>query len=255
MARPKIKADITLEVRLNQVETDEASRQAYDHIYDGDGLTQLESFYLWLLEIMRLQPSTRYLDISCGRGELISYAKNKHIQNVHGLDLSESALAFCRRKTTHNNLTTGNSQQLPYRDNAFDVISNIGSLEHYVDMPMAVRETARVLTHDGRAYILVPNTFSLLNNIWIAFRHGYTSYDPYQPIQRYAARIEWQELLEENGLIVEKTLGYDRPRPRTWNDLTTRYLANPRELVRWLASPFIPLNLAFCFVFICRKGS
>ncbi len=254
MARPEVKADIALDVRLNQVATTDESRQAYDAVYDAEGLTQPESFYIWLLKLMQLRPMETYLDISCGRGELIEYAQRTGIRSVHGLDLSFNALAFRHAQSPTQRLTTANSQIMPYRDDSFDVISNIGSLEHYVDMAAAVREMARVLKQTGRAYVLVPNTFSLLNNIWIAYRQGYTSYDPYQPIQRYMARIEWHELLEENGLQVMETLGYERPRPYTVRDFWVNYVNRPKEIARWLLSPFIPLNLAFCFVFVCHKA-
>jgi SAM-dependent methyltransferase len=121
-------------------------------------------------------------------------------------------------------------------------------------MQTAVREMARVLKPNGRAVVLVPNTFSLLNNIWIALRQGRTSIDPYQPIQRYGARYERQELLEDNGLVVQKTIKYDRVKPRTRNELKT-LLSHPKELARLILAPFVPLNLAFCFVFICHKAN
>ena len=120
-------------------------------------------------------------------------------------------------------------------------------------MKTAVREMTRVLKPGGRAYVLVPNTFSLLTNIWIAFRQGRTSIDQ-QPIQRYAARLEWQQLVEEYGLVVYKTFKYERERPRTWSDLI-HYLSHPKALTRLLLTPIIPLNLAFCFVFVARKSA
>jgi hypothetical protein len=107
------------------------------------------------------------------------------------------------------------------------------------------------LRPDGLALFLVPNTFALLTNIWYAFRRGRTVIDPYQPIQRYGARYEWQELLEANGLVVERTLKFERVLPRTWKDLIA-YLRRPKQVIRLLLTPFIPLNLAFSFIFICR---
>ena len=92
-----------------------------------------------------------------------------------------------------------------------------------------------------------------MTNVWIAFRQGRTSIDPYQPIQRYAARYEWQDLLEGNGLVVTKTQRYKSVRPRTWPDFL-HYLRRPKQLVRLLLSPFIPLNLVWAFVFVCRKA-
>ncbi len=245
-------AHIMLEVRLRQAETDAASRAAYDNVYLAEGLSQLPSFYLHILHLLALQPGERYLDISCGRAEVLALVATPEVER-HGLDWAFPAVQFGRRYAPDTGLVTGDSQALPYPDASFDVLSNIGSLEHYLDMPAAVREMARVLRPTGRALVLVPNTFSLLNNIWIAFRQGRTSIDPYQPIQRYAARLEWQQLLEENGLHVERTLKYERPWPRTAAD-RRYYWRHPKELGRLLLSPLIPLNLAFCFIFLCRRG-
>lgn len=247
------KAEIMLEVRLNKACTDQDSKQQYENVYSEMGhIAQSHSFYQWILDLLQLQPHETYLDISCGQAELPKLAQTSGIQS-HGMDLSHNALITGRTAIKANNLVTANSQQLPYKESSFDVISNIGSLEHFIDMPMAVRETARVLKEDGRALILVPNTFSLLTNIWIALRQGRTSIDYYQPIQRYAARYEWQELLEQNGLTVNKTIKYERPRPRNKNDLKN-YLHHPKEMLRLLLTPFIPLNLAWSFVFICQKA-
>lgn len=251
--KPVPGAQIILEARLDQVQTDHESRVAYEAVYSDGGISQSDSFYKWILELLAIQPNESYLDISCGRAELLTLAQQQGIK-AHGIDLSYNALHYGKYIQQSHNLVTANSQDLPYANNSFAVISNIGSLEHYVDMDRAVQETARVLNSTGRAYILVPNTFSLFTNIWIGFRQGRTSIDPYQPIQRYAARYEWQELLEKNGLIVTDTIKYERPWPRTKADCLN-YLRHPKDLVRLMLSPLIPLNLSFCFIFVCCKAT
>lgn len=239
-----------LEIRLPQMATDNDSRQAYDTLYTEGDISQRASFYLWLHDLFALKPGDRYLDISCGRAYLPRLAQAAGVQ-AHGLDLSHAALKGGRDHGGVANLVTGNSQELPYADGSFDAVSNIGSLEHYVDLYTAVREMTRVLKPGGRAFVLVPNTFSLTTNIWIALRQGRTSIDE-QPIQRYAARQEWQALIETYGLVVEKTHKYEREWPRTWGDLKY-YLTHPKDMARVLFKPLVPLNLAFCFVFVARK--
>lgn len=247
-----MKPDIRFEIRLNQTETSSASRTAYDTIYDDGDISQTDSFYLWIGDLLQLRPGEKYLDISCGRGQVVQLAAQSGA-TAFGLDLSHVALVSGRPAEYGIGLTTGNSQQLPFADNSFDVMSNIGSIEHYVDMPQAVREMSRTLKPSGRAIILVPNSFSLLHNILLAYKTGRTIVDN-QPIQRYAARAEWQDLLEENGLKVQKTLRYEIERPRTSADWQ-HYFRHPKKLVRLLVKPFIPLNLSFCFIYICQKAS
>lgn len=244
------KAEIILEIRLNQVSTDQSSQKAYDSIYTQTDIALRGSFYLWLIELLALQRDDIYLDVSCGHGQLTSLAQQRGIQ-AYGLDLSYIALH--QGKNDHNQpvLVSANAQQLPFINECFSVISNIGSIEHYTDMHAAVSEMTRVLKPGGRAVVLLPNTFSLMHNIWVAWRHGRTNIDN-QPIQRYAARQEWQQLLESNGLVVDKTIKYEIERPRTLTD-SLSYLRHPKRLLKFLITPFIPLNLTFCFVFFCHK--
>ncbi|MBI1880698.1 MAG: hypothetical protein HYR94_21185 [Chloroflexi bacterium] len=60
-------------------------------------------------------------------------------------------------------------------------------------------------------------------------------------------------MLEANGLAVRRTLKYERAWPRTWAD-GRWYLRRPKQLIRLLLQPLIPLNLAFCFIFVCQKA-
>lgn len=236
------------EVRLK---TADDSQQAYDDLYSEVGISQPYSFYLWMMEILGLRPDDVYLDISCGRGELVAMAQARGVR-AHGMDISHAALQDGRGDLVENHFVVCDAEQLPYADGVFSVASNMGSLEHFEDMATAVREMARVLRANGRAFVLVPNTFSLMTNIWIALRQGRTSTDN-QPIQRYAARQEWQQLLEENGLRVERTLKYEHVMPRTRQDWWG-HLQHPKRLMRLVFMPFIPLNLAYGFIFVCRKG-
>lgn len=244
------KPSILLEIRLPEIESTQDSKSAYETIYTESDISQRDSFYLWLASLFKLRPNEVYLDISCGRAHLID-AVQKHGVHAYGLDLSHTALVSGQKLYGADKLVTGNSQILPLASEAFDVVSNIGSLEHFVDMETAVSEMTRILKPGGRAYVLVPNTFSLMTNIWIAMRQGKTSIDS-QPIQRYAARQEWQDIVESAGLVVQNTYKYEREWPRTAAD-RRYYLTHPKALIRLLMTPFIPLNLAFCFVFEAVK--
>lgn len=246
----KAQAVVSFEIRLDDEVSADESRAAYDVIYGEDDISQSASFYLWIQEILALKRGETYLDVSCGRAQLTTLAQDQGV-NVHGLDLSYAALRSGWNAGRGGHLVTGNSQHLPYKPESFDVVSNVGSLEHYLDMDAAVQQMARVLKPGGRAVVLVPNSFSLLHNIWIALRDGRTNIDQ-QPIQRYATRLEWQALLEDNGLVVDETLKYELETPRTRADWG-HFLRHPKKMVRLALRPFVPLNLAFCFVYLCHK--
>jgi SAM-dependent methyltransferase len=243
------KGPFWLEIRLEkQVQQ---SRQAYDALYSSTSLSQIDSFYLWLMERFALLPGGRLLDVSCGAGELVRLAQQRGLEAV-GIDISEVvARAAQRRNGGMGRFVVGAGEALPFPNASFDYVTNIGSLEHFLDPAAGVREMSRVLRPGGSAFVLVPNTFSLLTNIWHAFRTGETSIDD-QPIQRYGSRADWMAVLTANGLQPRHVVKYERIWPRLAGDWNY-YIGKPKQLVRLLATPFIPLNLAFCFLFTCQS--
>lgn len=235
------------EIRLKKLQT----RQAYNRIYEKSSLSHFDSYYQWLIKKLEIPSEGRFLDISCGGGELIRLS-SLHGLEVVGLDFSEVVIRKAKRRlSSQEGLVVGVGEELPFPDDSFDYVTNIGSLEHFNDPALGVCEMARVLRSGGKAYILVPNTFSLSTNIWDAFRRGITVVDQ-QPIQRYGARMDWVNLLHSNGLKVCRTQKFERAWPQFLSDWNY-YLRKPKEMIRLLASPFIPLNLAFCFMFTCEK--
>jgi SAM-dependent methyltransferase len=192
------------------------------------------------------------LDMSCGEGQLLGLAARRGLRTF-GLDLSLKALHLAKNQAPASFYALGDGEKLPYRDDVFDWVFNLGSLEHYIHPEQGVKELARVLKPDGSALILLPNSFGLLWNVFHVWRTG-DIFDDGQPIQRYGTRREWETLLEENGLIVCRTLGYNgRTFPRTWEDFKW-YLKRPRKiLTSLLFLPFIPLNGDSMFIFFCRK--
>jgi SAM-dependent methyltransferase len=245
----KSPAPFLLEIRLDVGSQD--ARQGYNTLYEQASLSQIESYYLWLMKKLKLPAQGRFLDVACGAGEVVRLAGQRGLQAI-GLDISEVVSQTAARKVkSFGQIGVCQGEYIPFARESFDFLTNIGSLEHFEDPALGVREMARVLKPGGKAFILVPNTFSLLSNVWHAMRTGETAVDD-QPIQRYGARADWTRLLEANGLKVIRTDHYERPwpyKPSDWG----YYLRRPKELIRMLAAPLVPLNLAFCFLFICEK--
>lgn len=231
-----------------------SSKEAYEHIYKyrKAEMRHSDSFYIWLLQLLDVQFGRSLLDVACGTGSLPRLASKMGLK-AYGIDFSEAAIRIARKEAPYLNWVVADGERLPYPDESFDYVTSIGSLEHYLRPEAGVREIARVLKHTGRACILLPNTFGLLGNIWFALRTGRT-FDDGQPIQRYAARYEWQDLLESGGLKVVRTVKYEREWPRNLAD-ALGYIKYPKSLIRLLLSPLIPLNLANYFVFLCEKRS
>lgn len=221
---------------------------AYSDIFDYETIVQTDSLYLWLLDLLRPEPNSSLVDVACGQSQMVALAQQRGL-TAYGLDYAPSALN--RANQRGGEYVACDAEQIPFVDNSVDYFTSVGSLEHYHNMALGVREMARILKPAGRGLLFLPNTFSLLHNVYIAMKTG-QAMDDGQPLQRYGTRQQWVDLLTENGLIIEKTHKYNREWPRNWTDVKF-YLSRPKKMVYLSLAPFVPLNLCCCFVFICRK--
>lgn len=94
----------------------------------------------------------RILDVGCGTGAniemLAAYGE------AEGVDVSDDALAFCRKKGL--NVQKGLAETLPYDDGAFDLTTALDVVEHLDDDIAGLKEMFRVTRRGGYSLIFVP---------------------------------------------------------------------------------------------------
>jgi len=94
------------------------------------------------------------LDIGCGTGYLIDMLSKEKKAKYTGLDLSPKMLEVARNKNIDNaNFVEGRSDELPFEDNTFDVVTCSQSFHHYPETDKPMQEALRVLKPGG-IYIL-----------------------------------------------------------------------------------------------------
>jgi SAM-dependent methyltransferase len=240
-----------IELRGRRVGSTTDSARAYNGLHASGYLCHNDSFYKWVLHLLRPRAGQTLLEVSCGQGVLMRWAAKQGLRVV-GLDLSRSALAQAVQQAPLAVSTLGDAERLPFPDDEFDYVTNIGSLEHYFHPHLAVREMARVLRAEGLAVIHLPNSFGLFGNVLHVWRTG-DVFDDGQPLQRYGTYVQWHRLLELNGLRVIRTVKQERVWPRTWQDLGW-YALRPHKLVRMLLALPVPRNLSSFLVYLCRKA-
>jgi phthiocerol/phenolphthiocerol synthesis type-I polyketide synthase E len=92
------------------------------------------------------------LDVGCGRGGTISVLDRFFTpQALVGVDLSATAIAFCRRRhaSPRMRFVVGDAEALPFDARQFDRVTNIESSHSYPDVGAFYAEVARVLVSGG----------------------------------------------------------------------------------------------------------
>lgn len=113
-------------------------------------------------ELLASYAAGKALDIGCGTGDLaVFYAKKGGIYT--GIDLSQDMIK--RANSNYANLVgTGravfqvaDSENLPFNDREFDVLSAVGLIEYLPDPAKVLDEIGRVIKIGGHVLITVPN--------------------------------------------------------------------------------------------------
>ena len=98
------------------------------------------------------QNALRILDVGCGTGANLEMLSQ--FGNAEGVDVSDDALDFCRRKGL--TVQKGLAETLPYTDESFDVTTALDVVEHLDDDLAGLKEMYRVTKRDGYSLIFVP---------------------------------------------------------------------------------------------------
>jgi SAM-dependent methyltransferase len=221
----------------------------YDDLYTAKGLASMRprAAYPLLLDALAPRPGARLLDVSCGSGFLLAAAASSGLDTV-GVDLSHEAGRLSHRVSPSSGVAIAAGEALPFRDAAFDHVTCLGSLEHFLDPDQGLREIRRVTKPAARCLITVPNRWFVG---WPLMGRVGT---PQQDVQELLlSRGEWRRRFTRQGF---STLAVT---PDLWHADKWRYRAVPSRVKRiayaavGLVWRLIPLRLQYQFVFLLQR--
>lgn len=190
----------------------------------------------------------RVLDIACGTGAWLAELAHRGASTA-GIDISSRAVEQCRRRLPDADIREGVAEQLPFEDCSFDLVTCLGSLEHFLDQPRALREMRRVAKPGATLLILVPNAGFLTRRLGMYGGTGQVA------IRETVRSLEaWTAMLRDAGLEV-------RAQWRDLHPLSVAWIcqgpvrARPLRLIQALALPLWPMQWQYQVYFRCSAAN
>jgi SAM-dependent methyltransferase len=172
-------------------------RSFYDTVYYRDaGNRVVVSGHLRRLAKRYVHPGDQVLDIACGTGNWLMAACECGAIPA-GIDLSPRAIEICRHNMPRGEFVSGPAESLPFTDNSYNLVTCLGSLEHFLDPVAAVREMVRVAKDDAMFIILVPNSGFLTRRLGL-----YSGTHQTAAREEVRSLDEWQEIFAAGGLQI-----------------------------------------------------
>jgi ubiquinone/menaquinone biosynthesis C-methylase UbiE len=115
-----------------------------------------------ILKLMRVSKEDRILEVGCGAGNIL---ERTPAGKLFGVDISEFILHKARKKLVKEvYLFQADAQNLPFKNQALEIVICSEVLEHLLDPSESLKEVARVLSNQGTAIISIPNEL-LINRV------------------------------------------------------------------------------------------
>jgi SAM-dependent methyltransferase len=153
------------------------------------------------LELARPEPHLRWLDIGCGRGDLLRRLRDEwQPAQLGGIDPIDWLDDDLRGDVDFQAVAAEEADELPVADR----VLLIEVIEHLEAPWTALRSAARCVAPEGRIVVSTPNLATLRNRLELSLRGNLTSFRPgYEPHVSPALPHVTSRILAEEGLIVD----------------------------------------------------
>lgn len=129
-----------------------------------------------MISYLKNAPNKKLLEIGCGMGT-DSLVLTENGFDVIGLDLSSAHLSLAadlfRLFSRKGIFIKGNAEVLPFPDNSFGCVYSYGVLHHTPNTNKSIKEIYRILSHSGRAVIMLYHKWSLNNLAHCILKKGF----------------------------------------------------------------------------------
>lgn len=215
----------------------------------------LKSFIEKAVRHLNTKESLQILDVGCGTGANLEMLDQ--FGETRGVDVSDEALAFCRKRGL-TNVEKGLAEDLPFEDESFDLVTAFDVVEHLDNDLAGLKEMQRVLRGTGKALLFVP-AFMFLWGVQDDVSNHRRRYTKNELCARLVqAGFEIERITYANltfffpiltGRLLMKLTGF---RPASENNLTVGALNDPLGKLFGLERLFLHyMNFPFGVSLIC----
>jgi ubiquinone/menaquinone biosynthesis C-methylase UbiE len=206
-----------------------------------------EKYYNWILNNLKPDSGDIALDVACGKGHLLRFYEDIGL-TAFGIDISIVALREAKKNLKSSHLVLASGEYLPFKESSFNIITCLGSLEHFIYPERGVNEMSQALKKDGLAYVLLPNAY-FIGHIYMVYKTGEPPDEGGQSFSEcFQTRRSWERLLCSNGLPVIQCLKYNKI-----SKASKKVSYSVRFLYNIFVAPILPINLSYAFMFVCKK--
>jgi 2-polyprenyl-3-methyl-5-hydroxy-6-metoxy-1,4-benzoquinol methylase len=108
----------------------------------------IDRFYARLRSIVAPLGGETVLDAGCGEGETIARLRDALPERVSAVDILDACVAYTKQRLPFVDVSRQSVYELPFPDDAFDLVLSLEVLEHLDDPAAGVRELSRVARSD-----------------------------------------------------------------------------------------------------------
>lgn len=156
----------TLEDIWNQVPPDYYQKGVRDNLFQWIWHTWKWNSMKQLFRDSKINP-LKILDIGCASGYLTSQIASFFPQaEVVGIDSYKSAIEYGQKNYPNIKFKVADAHKLPFKNESFDLITCIETLEHLEEPEGAIREIDRLLKRKGKVLIGQDTDNLLFKMIW-----------------------------------------------------------------------------------------
>ncbi len=165
---------------------------------------------------------------------------------TYGQDISSEGVKIAKQISPGSVIKIGCGEKLKFKGDFFDYVTNIGALEHFVDISKGLQEKLRVAKPNAKFCIVVPN------KDYFFWKFGKKGTEQQEINERLLSLKGWARLFASEGFKVI-AIHHDPwfKHMRIFNSYNPFVVM--KRAILWSIWQMIPLKYTYQFVFIMKK--